>query len=149
MYGRSGDRRDLLQKMIAAGKTSASVGNDSQPLSDEEIIVEITNLIFAGTDTTGITLSYIFWELANHPEWQHKLRDELKGVNWNSQAVSEYKEISRLPILDAIVQETLRLRPASPASLPRIAPPQGGVVDGVKIPKNVSLEPYASLVVYD
>lgn len=145
MYGRSGDRRDLLQKMIAAGKDSKSTRNDGQPLSDEEIIVEITNLIFAGTDTTGITFSYIFWELANHPEWQDKLQNELKEVDWNGKAVPEYKDVSKLPILDALVHETLRLHPASPASLPRIAPLQDGLVDGVKIPKNVRNGPYASL----
>jgi cytochrome P450 len=134
LYGRSGERRDLLQKMIAASKNVGS----SEPLTDEEIIVEMTNLIFAGTDTTGNTFSYLFWEMAKHPEWQGHLQEELKTVTW-TKVVPEYRMISKLPVLEALIQEALRLWPASPASLPRISGVQGGVVDGVTVPPNVSL----------
>lgn len=107
-----------------------------KPLSDGDIIIEITNLIFAGTDTTGNTFSYMFFELARHPEWQEKLHQELDEVNFTG--VPAHSEVSKLPILDALIHETLRVWPASPASLPRVVPSGGGVIDGIKIPENVS-----------
>ena len=107
-----------------------------EPLPDKDIIVEITNLIFAGTDTTGNTFTYLFFELARHPEWQEKLQQELDAVDYTS--VPAQSDVSKLPILDALIHETLRFWPASPASLPRIAPVGGGMVDGVNVPENVS-----------
>lgn len=117
------------------------------PLTDDEIIVELTNLIFAGTDTTSNTFSYMFWELAKNPEWQKRLRDEFSTVVWGDEVVPRYKAVSHLPVLDAVVQETLRLWPASPASLPRIAPANGGIVDGTVIPGNVSIRPFFALLI--
>jgi cytochrome P450 len=108
-----------------------------QPLQDKDIIIEITNLIFAGTDTTGNTFSYLFWELAKHPEWQQRLRDELRGINFDY--IPAYQEVMKLPVLDAVIQETLRFWPASPASLPRLTPSGGRIIDGVKVPGNVSI----------
>jgi Cytochrome P450 len=107
-----------------------------QPLPDRDIIIEITNLIFAGTDTTGNTFSYLFWELAKHPEWQRRLREELRGITFNY--IPAYQEVMKLPILDAVVQETLRFWPASPASLPRLTPDGGRIIDGVQVPRDVS-----------
>ncbi|KAH8799759.1 cytochrome P450 [Xylogone sp. PMI_703] len=130
-YGRKGDRRDLLQKMIAVSEEPGAPA----PLPDQDIIVEITNLIFAGTDTTGNTFTYMFWELANRPEWQKRLRDELDTVKF--EGVPNYSDVTNLPVLEALISETLRLWPASPASLPRIAPTSRGAIDGVKVPENV------------
>jgi hypothetical protein len=105
-------------------------------LPDKDIIIEITNLIFAGTDTTGNTFSYMFFELARHPEWQEKLHQELDKIDFIG--VPAHSNVSQLPILDALIHETLRVWPASPASLPRVTPIGGGVIDGVRVPENVS-----------
>jgi cytochrome P450 len=112
--------------------------NESIPrhVTEQGIVDELTNLIFAGTDTTGNTLTYLFWDLANHPEWQLRLREELKGAIGNEDNF-EYKAVSELPVLDAVVQEILRIRPASPSGLQRLTPERGGLVDGVVLPPHV------------
>lgn len=101
----------------------------------------MTNLIFAGTDTTSNTFSYMFYELAKSPEWQKKLHAEIDASNFGHAGddVPDYSEIMKLPILDAVVHETLRFHPAAPASLPRISIGKGrtSTVDGVPIPTNV------------
>lgn len=98
----------------------------------------MTNLIFAGTDTTSNTLTYMFYELAKHPQWQTRLQSELDEAAL--QEVPEYKNVMKLRVLDAIIHETLRFHPAAPASLQRLAPGErGAMVDGIVIPQNVSL----------
>ncbi|KAK5989556.1 Cytochrome P450 monooxygenase nodW [Cladobotryum mycophilum] len=127
-HGRSGNRTDLLTKLIA-GTTAY------EPLEDDQIINEMTNLIFAGTDTTSNTLTYMFYELARLPEWQTRLQKELDSVPF--EGVPKYSEVMKLPILDAMIHEILRLYPAAPASLQRITLGHGGaVVDGVAIPQH-------------
>lgn len=63
--------------------------------------------IVGGLDTTASALSRILMQLSLHPERQHKLRQEIS----ESHAADgvEYDELNRLPFLDAVVRETLRL----------------------------------------
>jgi cytochrome P450 len=105
-------------------------------VTDEGIVQELTNLMFAGTDTTGTTLTYLFWELARHPEWILRLREEVNEA-LQGQDTFSYHEISELPVLDAVIQEILRVRPAGPGGLPRLTPEEGAVVDGVALPGRV------------
>ncbi|KKP07882.1 cytochrome P450 [Trichoderma harzianum] len=127
-HGRSGDHIDLLTKLIAGSK-------DYGPLDDNEIVNEMMNLIFAGTDTTSNTFTYMFYELAKHPQWQKQLQAELDEAVLEE--VPEYKHVMKLRVLDAVIHETLRFHPATPASLQRLAPGEGGaVVDGIAIPQN-------------
>ena len=110
-------------------------------LTARGIADEIANLSFAGTDTTSITLAYLFWDLAHQSHWQAQLREELKEKIGES-AEFDFQAISELPILEAVVQESLRLRPVAPASLPRLAPDEGVVIDGTSVPAGVrSLTP--------
>lgn len=98
-----------------------------------ELLEAIDNVI----DTTSTTLTYLFWELAKHPEWQERLRQELKSRT--SDEVPKYTTIADLPVLDAIMNESLRLHPAAPASLVRSTPPGGRMLDGHFMPGGVSL----------
>ena len=88
-------------------------------------------------DTTSTTLTYLFWELARHPNWQIELRKELLGKPWE-ESVPTYKAVVDLPILDCVINEALRLHPAAPASLQRETPSGGRTLNGVYIPEKVS-----------
>ncbi|KAI8284345.1 putative sterigmatocystin biosynthesis P450 monooxygenase STCB [Colletotrichum sp. SAR11_240] len=69
----------------------------------------------AGIDTTGDGLCFLMWELSQprSMQFQERLQRELRenpGVSFD-----------KLPFLDAVVQEGLRVFPAIPMSLPRLA----------------------------
>ena len=115
-------------------------------ITERGIVDELTNLIFAGTDTTSNTLTYLFWDLANHPEWQMRLRDELSEAIGDATDF-EYKDISELPVVEAVVQETLRLQPAGPSSLQRLVPEGGSVIDGVAVPAQVRIIPFIPSII--
>ncbi|EXJ67490.1 uncharacterized protein A1O5_09503 [Cladophialophora psammophila CBS 110553] len=140
--GRMSGRKDLLTKVVSLKSDTGEA-----PLTDLEIYTEVSNLILAGTDTTSMTLTYMFWQLAKNPKWQQMLRQEVgEKVPTSSGTVPGFSELAQLPILDAVVKEALRLHPAAPASLPRETPQGGKILNGSHIPEGtiVSMQCYTT-----
>lgn len=147
-YGRDSGRKDLLTKILVPKSTD-------EALTDFDVHTEIGNLVFAGTgrrnnpsnavgtsthmiiDTTSTTLTYLFWELTRHDTWQSRVRAELSAQGQWKNGMPSYSDVIDLPVLAAVINEALRLHPAAPASLPRVVPPQGRVLNGIYIPEKV------------
>ncbi|RVX72168.1 hypothetical protein B0A52_04372 [Exophiala mesophila] len=127
-HGRDSGRKDLLTKILSPK------GRD-ETLTDLQVYSEIGNLVFAGTDTTSTTLTYLFWELTRRPEWQSRLHEELSAQPEWVNGIPSYNQVKDLPILEAVIEEALRLHPAAPASLVRETPQGGRVLNGVLIPE--------------
>ncbi len=49
----------------------------------------------------------------------------------------------------AVIKETLRLAVPTPAGLPRVVPPPGAVISGIKIPGGVRVHAHLSFVIPD
>lgn len=64
-------------------------------------------LLYTGTDTTSNTMVKILERLAQNEDVQAKLRQELVEAQRGERL--SYDDLMRLPILDAVVRETLRL----------------------------------------
>ena len=68
-------RRARLRRDRAAGARPAQRGEDvlsllmDTELSDRHVRDEVMTLLFAGHDTTTATISFLFWELAERPDW--------------------------------------------------------------------------------
>ncbi|KAK3625225.1 hypothetical protein LTR56_012019 [Elasticomyces elasticus] len=139
-HGRESKRKDLLTKIL-------SPQQEKNLMSDRETYVEIGNLVFAGTDTTSTTLTYLFWALARFPDWQNSIRVELREkLGDNVRGPYDYQAIGNLPVLEAVINEGLRLYPAAPASLPRIVPDGGWQYNSHTIPARtvVSMQCYTT-----
>uniref|UniRef100_A0A803M8S6 Cytochrome P450 n=2 Tax=Chenopodium quinoa TaxID=63459 RepID=A0A803M8S6_CHEQI len=80
----------------------------------------LMNLFGAGTDTTSSTLEWAMAELLCNPEKLKKAQAELQETIGKENPVEE-SDMARLPYLQAIVKETLRLHPAAPLLVPRKA----------------------------
>lgn len=132
LYGRNSTRRSLLTKIIAGDPTTGT-----EPLPDPEISVEVSNLVFAATDTTGNTMSYALYRLSCHPEWQKKLRDEIRSSTTRKDDFA-FQTLQSLPMLNGVFMETLRLHPAAPSSLPRITTGDGCDIGGIHVPGKVN-----------
>ena len=68
-------------------------------------------LILGGMDTTSNALSRTFHVLAQNPEAQEKLRAEIIEAQGGAATASDipYDDLIKLPYLDAVVRETLRV----------------------------------------
>ena len=100
----TGLRDDALQKSIAA---------------------ELLDQITAAVHGIGTTLMYAMYQLSTHPSLQSMVRDDLRMLRDRASTLHNSKAVQDLPLLDCIIQETLRLYPISPGPLFRITPAQG------------------------
>ena len=79
-------------------------------MSDEQVRDEVISFLFAGHASTADTLTWIWYELSQHAEVEHRLWEEIDTV-----LHGEYPGIADLPQLPyarMVIDETLRLYPA-------------------------------------
>ncbi|KAI0086796.1 cytochrome P450 [Irpex rosettiformis] len=81
-------------------------------LEDDELIAQISTLVFAATDTTSGMMSRLLHLLSEHPEVQEKLRAEITHARDGQDL--PYDQLVQLPYLDAVCKETLRMYPPTP-----------------------------------
>lgn len=102
----------------------------SAGFSVSETRAQCKDLIFAGTDSTGMNMATILFYLARDKEVLLKLREELE----KHKNVTDMIEIQNLPYLRGVVREGLRLSMANPSRLPRVVPYSGWRYHGFKVP---------------
>ena len=105
----------------------------NRPLTDSELAEECMGGMFGGTGTTANTFVYLLWAVLRHSRIQSRLRAELKDA-FDDTDVPTYSACSKMPYLQACINETLRLYPTIVATLPRTAIRDTSVL-GVNIPK--------------
>lgn len=83
---------------------------DSQPMSDAQLRDEVMTLFLAGHETTAISLSWACFLLAQHPEIEAKLVEELQNVVGEREPTVE--DVPRFRYTEMILKESMRLYPA-------------------------------------
>ncbi|MFD9497762.1 cytochrome P450 [Streptomyces sp. NPDC060035] len=76
-------------------------------LSDAEVMAEVTALLAAGSETTAVTLAWLFHELGQNPELERRLHEEVDSVLAAGPIALEH--IPQLVFTRRLVDETLRL----------------------------------------
>ena len=99
--------RDMLGLLLSARDAE----NEADRLSAAEVADQAMLFLLAGHDTTSVTLSCALLQLALHPVWQQRLRDEIDEVLGGRPPTAD--DLERLPWTDRTVRETLRLFPAA------------------------------------
>ncbi|MBC1241448.1 cytochrome P450 [Nostoc sp. 2RC] len=103
-------RSDILSLMMSARDVNG------EPMTDVELRDELMTLLVAGHETTASALTWAIYWIHHLPEVREKLLTELDNVNENA----DWNDISRLPYLTAVCQETLRIYPIVMLTIPRI-----------------------------
>ena len=96
---------------------------DNEKMTDEEIQAQMSTFILAGMDTTSNALSRILHLLAGRPDVQEKLRAELAEAQGGGRADIPYDDLVKLPYLDAVCRETLRVHAPVPLIRRTYVPP--------------------------
>jgi cytochrome P450 len=92
----------------------------------------------AGTDTTTAALTNSIYLIYEHPKVLAKLREEL-DIATGIVEVPSYDQLANLPYLRAVIEESLRVRPASSMGLPRVVPKGGRWIAGQFIEEDVTV----------
>ncbi|MBX5469365.1 MAG: cytochrome P450 [Thermoleophilaceae bacterium] len=102
--GRRGD--DILSLLLDARD------EEGNTLSDQAVRDQVMTLLFAGHDTTTSTVTFLFYELARHPQVLQRLLDEQDRVlGGRLPTAAELMGGEALPELEMALDETLRLYP--------------------------------------
>jgi cytochrome P450 len=117
------------QLAVALSKEAKKTGVEKMDLS-YTIASEVLDHLAAGFDTSGITLVYVVHQLSKHPDIQARLKTEVLGLSppilpTSAPALPDAKVVDSLPLLHAVIWETLRLHSAIPGPQPRFTPAQG------------------------
>jgi cytochrome P450 len=127
--GRDDNSSDFLSLVLK--------NNSANGMKMDEIEATFNLIFFAGSETTATTLSGATNGLIRHPEVQTRLRAELHET-FRDPSQMTFSELQKLPYLNAVIEEALRMYPTLPSGLPRLVPEGGDTVCGEMIPGGVS-----------
>ena len=121
----------LFSKMFRA--------EEKDELPFNELRDEAQSFLAAGTVTTAISLTYLTWAVCRHPKIQAELVKNLQALP------SDFtdKELRKLPLLNHIIDEALRLYSAAPSALPRAVPAGGVELAGYLLPEGTEVSTQA------
>jgi cytochrome P450 len=118
------ERDDIMSLLLQA------THEDGSPMSDVELRDELLTLLVAGHETTANSLAWAAERLCRHPDKLARLTEEVRaGENG---------------YLQAVIQETLRLRPVISIVIRRLVEPME--IGGRMLPAGVSIAPSIHLV---
>lgn len=90
----------------------------SKRLSDAEVLDQLTTFLFSGSDTTALAMSWCIHLLSLNSGVQTRLRQELlEASKSHPSSALDVNVIDALPLLDAVVRETLRISPPAHSSI--------------------------------
>lgn len=138
--GEAPRQRDFLSRFREAHRKNPAF------ISEERVLALTVANMFAGSDTTAISLRAVFYHLLRRPAALDKLVAELEETeekkrkeiissgDESSLALPRWSDVRDLPYLGAVINEALRVHPAAGLPLERVVP-QGGVsVSGAFLP---------------
>ncbi|KAM5237923.1 uncharacterized protein ACOB6Z_012504 [Ctenodactylus gundi] len=114
-----------------------SKDEEGKALSDEDIRAEADTFMFEGHDTTASGLSWVLYNLAKHPKYQERCRQEVRELLRDRDPKEiEWEDLAQLPFLTMCIKESLRLHPPVTA-ISRCCTQDIALPDGRVIPKGV------------
>ncbi|HST55839.1 MAG TPA: cytochrome P450 [Solirubrobacteraceae bacterium] len=119
------EREDILSMLVQARY------EDGEPMSDQELRDELITLLVAGHETTATSLAWAFERLLRHGDKLERLRQEVLAGESDA-------------YLDAVVKETLRLRPVIPIVVRKLV--ESMELGGRVIPAGATVAPCIHLV---
>jgi len=135
------ERVDFLDMFLRAKQEHPEVVDDRQVTS-----YSVTN-VFAGSDTTAISLRSVIYHLLKNPEKLRKTVEEIDGVVQGRdcwQRPVTFAEANTMTYLQAVLKEAMRVHPAVGLLLERTVPREGCEIAGTWLPggTTVGIDPW-------
>lgn len=99
-------RNDFFQLMIDLEKT------EGEKIDPDMLASHVFSFFVDGFETSSVTLSFVAYQLAKHPEIQEKLRQEVLTVLEKYDGELTYEGMKEMTYMDQVINESQRLVPA-------------------------------------
>ncbi|KIY66792.1 cytochrome P450, partial [Cylindrobasidium torrendii FP15055 ss-10] len=101
--------KDMLSILVRANQSAGM----KKKLTEEEVLSQATTILGAGQETTSSTLTWLFYELTQHPDVQDTVRREIAEVRERKGPESDFttQDYDGMEMLNAVIKETLRFHP--------------------------------------
>ncbi|KAI0479423.1 BcABA1, cytochrome P450 monooxygenase [Xylariaceae sp. FL0804] len=125
----SSKQRDMLGSFISRG------------LSQQECATEGLFMIIAGFENTSTVIRQAMLYLMGTPTVYSRFKGVIAQTVREGKASNPitFEEARRIPYLQAIIYEALRMRPPAPGLYPKVVPPEGDVICGHFVPGGTAI----------
>jgi cytochrome P450 len=125
-------RTDILSLLVSARD------EEGRAMTEDELRDELVTMLVAGHETTATALAWVFAFVLSRPDVGARLQEELEGA-LHADGEPDVARLTSNEYLDAVIKESLRLRPIVPDVVRRVQSPIR--VAGYEIPVGAFLTP--------
>ena len=125
-------RTDILSLLLSARD------EEGRAMTEDELRDELVTMLIAGHETTATALAWTFALVLQHADVAARLQEELEGAR-RADGTADVGKLTANEYLDAVIKESLRLRPIVPDVVRRVQSPIS--VAGYQIPVGAFLTP--------
>ncbi|KAF4011050.1 hypothetical protein G4228_002658 [Cervus hanglu yarkandensis] len=143
--GASGPARDLVDAFLL--KMAKEKQDPNTEFTDENLLMTVVYLLFAGTVTVSTTIRYTLLLLLKYPQVQERVQEELMRELGAGQGPS-LGDRARLPYTDAVLHEAQRLLALVPMGIPR-ALTKTTRFRGYTLPQGTEVFPLLGSILHD
>ncbi|EFW18192.1 hypothetical protein D8B26_005031 [Coccidioides posadasii str. Silveira] len=128
---RGSDHQDILGQLF-------DVQREKPELDDICVTSMVASNIFAGSDSTALSISSLLYHVVKNEQCKKRLVEEIDATaranNIGHGDIFSLETANNMPYLQACMWEALRCHPAVGMNLGRVVPPQGVKIDGQYLP---------------
>ncbi|KAM4618896.1 cytochrome P450 2C3-like isoform 2-T2 [Polymixia lowei] len=114
---------------------------------EDQMVVMLLDLLFAGTDTTSNTIRFAVLYLMTHPDFQERCQQEIEEV-LEGKDQARFEDRHKMPYMQAVIQESQRFSSTLPLSVFHSTTKDTELM-GYQIPKGTLVIPNLSSVLYE
>ncbi|KAL8799600.1 MAG: hypothetical protein Q9182_005776 [Xanthomendoza sp. 2 TL-2023] len=135
-----GKKQTLDSKSRDSGKDIISVALSSGGFTEDKLVDQMMTFLAAGHETTATAILWAVYILCRHPHYQTRLREEIRSklpsIEDPSAPIAA-ETLDRLPFLQAVCNEVLRLHPPVTLTLREAA--KNTSICGQYVPKGTKI----------